>query len=300
MSPLCPIPPRLIPGRLICGLALALPLTLHAEDAPATDPTPEPPRWATTGKVGAFGSSVLTSNSDTSRDPSIAGASETLAYRLSLEAGLVFREGKHAVDHALVAKYGRKKDEDTPWLEDTDEVRYDGVYRHLFHQPHFGFASWGWESVFTGPEPERDPFTPGLLKASLGYGQLFEDFWSVKSKAEGRLGASVRKRYGDSLTSADKETETGLEVYLRLEHQRDARLRYFAQYEGFAEFEDIGHVINLITAGVTANLSQYLTLEVGLRAHYETRPDDRTKAAGDGYNAWSVRQDTLLGLTYTW
>lgn len=292
--------PRLIPFRLISGLALVLPLTLRAEDAPAPDPTPEPPRWATTGKVGAFGSSVITSNSETSRDPSINGASETLAYRLSLEAGLIFREGKHAADHALLAKFGRKKDEGLPWTEDTDEVRYDGVYRYQFHQPHFTFASWGWESVFTGPDPDNDPFTPGLTKATVGYGQLYENFWAKASKAEGRIGASVRKRYGSSLPDNDRETETGIEVYLRLEHQRDDSLRYFAQYEGFSEFDDLAHIVNVFTAGVTANLAKYLTLEVGLRAFYETRPDDRAEVAGDGYSEWSIRQDTLIGLTYTW
>lgn len=288
------------PLRLIPTLVLVLPLTLRAEDAPAPEPTPEPPRWDTTGKFGAFGSSVITSNSATSRDPSISGASETLAYRLSLEAGLIFREGKHAADHALLAKFGRKKDEGLPWTEDTDEVRYDGVYRYQFHQPHFTFASWGWESVFTGPDPDNDPFTPGLTKATVGYGQLYEDFWAAASKAEGRIGASVRKRYGSSLADADKETETGLEAYLRLEHQRDDRLRYFVQYEGFSEFEDLAHIVNVFTAGVTANLAKYLALEVGLRAFYETRPDDRAEVANDGYDEWSIRQDTLIGLTYTW
>lgn len=281
-------------------LTMALPLVLNAEEPQPADPAPKPPRWTTTGKIGAFGSSVLTSNSDASRDPSISGANDTVAYRLSLEAGLIFREGKHAADHALLAKFGRKKDDEQPWIEDTDEVRYDGVYRYQFHQPHFSFASWGWESVFTGPDPERDPFTPGLVKATVGYGQLYENFWPTASKAEGRLGASARKRYGDSLANQDTETETGFDVYLRLEHQRDDRLRYFVQYEGFAEFDDLGHLVNVLTAGVTANLAKYLTLEVGLRAFYETRPDDRDDLVGDGYNEWSVRQDTLLGLTYTW
>ncbi len=283
----------------LCLIAMPA-LALYAEDAAPAEVPPEPPRWATTGKAGAFVSNVVTGNNDTSRDPAISGSNDTLAYRLALEAGLDFRADKHSVDQRLLAKFGRKKDENIAWIDDTDEVRYDGVYRYQFHQPHFGYASWGWESVFTGPDPDNDLFSPGLLKSAVGYGQLYEDFWSQKSKAEARIGAAVRKRYGNSLTDADRETETGLEIFARLEHQRDDSLRYFVQYEGFAEFKDVGHIINVFTAGLTASLNKYLSLEMGLRAFYESRPDSVTQTPDDGYGEWSMRQDTLIGLAYTW
>jgi hypothetical protein len=46
-------------------------------------------------------------------------------------------------------------------------------------------------------------------------------------------------------------------------------------------------------------LYTYLTVELGLRAYYETEPDDAA-AASTGYDELGLRQDTLIGLTYTW
>ncbi len=269
-----------------------------AEPAPAPEPA-VPPRWASDGKVGAFFSSVINKDAGTSRDPAIAGSTETIAYRVALEAGLDFRDGKLSIDQDLLGKYGRKKDEGQEWIEDIDEVRYDGVARYAVHAPHHVYVSGGWESVFTGPEPEEDPFSPGLLKAGAGYALLIENLLPEKDKLDLRLGAAARKRYGDDLTDYEKETETGLEGFLRYERVQNAALRYFAQYEAFAEFEDLEHVTHVVTAGLTARLATYLTAELGLRAYYESTPED-VPAGAVGYDVWSLRQDTLLGLTYTW
>jgi len=269
---------------------------------PAVEPAPleeEPAFWRNTGKFGAFGTSVASKDAATSRDPAISGTTtDTIAYRLGLEMGLDYRGGKHSVDQRLLAKYGRKKDEDRAWIEDADEVRYDGVYRYSFRKPHFVYADWGWESVFTGPLPEQRPFDPGLLKGGVGYGQLYEDLLPMADKLEGRVGAGARKRYGH-ISDAEKEAQYGLTAFLRYEREQTVSLRYFAQYEGFSEFNDLGHVTNVITAGLTAKLSSLLTAELGLRAYYERAPET---AGGDevGYDEWSLRQDTLLGLTYVW
>lgn len=279
---------------------------VDTDDADDAAPAPaaaaagiEPAFWRSTGKLGAFGSSVVTREATTSRDPAIAGTgNDTIAYRLSLETGLDYRNAKHSLDQRLLAKYGRQRDDVGGWLEDADEVRYDGVYRYSIRAPHFVYTDWGWESTFTGPEPEERAFDPGLVKASAGYGQLYEDLLPESDKLEGRLGAGVRKRYGH-LGDLENDPQYGLTAFLRYEREQTVALRYFAQYEGFAEFNDLGHVTNVVTAGLTAKLSTLLTAELGLRAYYESAPEDA--ADGDvGYDEWSLRQDTLLGLTYIW
>ncbi|HYE05597.1 MAG TPA: DUF481 domain-containing protein [Planctomycetota bacterium] len=271
--------------------------------APALAPEPEPieppPLWSSDGKAGAFLSSIITKDTTTSRDPSIAGANETLAYRLGLEAGLDYRAGTWSFDQDFLGKYGRTRDEGEEWIEDTDEVRYDAVGRYAVHVPHHLYVRGGWESVFTGPEPEEYPFEPGLLKAGFGYALLLENLLPEKDKLELRVGPALRKRYGRILTAYEKETETGLEGFFRYERTQNALLRYFVQYEAFAEFEDFAHVTHLVTAGLTAQLATYLTAELGLRAYYESEPED-APAGSVGYDEWGVRQDTLLGLTYTW
>lgn len=278
---------------LLTAMVLCLASVAVAEDAPP------PPRWASTGKAGLFGTSAVASGNDDSRDPAIAGTTDSYGYRSTLEAGLDYRNGKHSIDHDLMAKYGRKKEADRDWIEDGDEVRYDGVYRYSFAKPHFAYGGWGWESVFTGPEPDEDLFSPGQLKASAGYGQLYEGFWPKTVKFEARLGLAARKRYGDGLADTENNVEAGVDTFVRIEHVLDDRLRYFAQYEAFAELEDIGHRTHVLTAGLTAQLSRYLTAELGLRAYYETEPEDAEPGA-DGYDKLSLRQDTLLGLVYTW
>lgn len=262
-------------------------------------PPVEPPFWRNTGKIGAYGTSVVTRDAAESRDPAISGTtSDTIAYRLGLEIGLDYRGGPHSLDQRLLARYGRQRDDASGWVEDADEVRYDGVYRYTIRRPHFVFADWGWESVFSGPEPEQRPFDPGLVKGSVGYGQLYEDLLPETDKLEGRIGAGVRKRYGH-ISDAEKEAQYGLAAFLRYEREQNLSLRYFAQYEGFAEFEDLGHLTNVVTAGLTAKLSTLITAELGLRAYYEREPED-AGADDAGYDEWSLRQDTLLGLTYIW
>ena len=219
---------------------------------------------------------------------------------MTFDLGLDWKKGRHSVDQDLLGKYARKKEEDRDWVEDTDEVRYDGVYRYAFNAPHFTYGSWGWESVFTGPEPEENPFSPGLLKTGAGYGQRHERFFVDHLIAEGRLGASARRRYGSPYRHELTEWETGLEAFARLEQKIVERWSWFMQYEAFSEFEDLGHVTNLGTAGITSHLSKHLVFELGLRVYYETRPDDVTKSPNDGYNSLSGRQDTLIGIVYDW
>jgi hypothetical protein len=267
-----------------------------------------PSNWQWQGRLGGFLGNVTTGNADTSRDPTISGTQTSTSWLATVEAGLGWKEGPDSLDHALKARYGRIRVQGGDWSENNDEIRYDGVYRREVYQPTFLYLGWGAESVFTGPPPQEDAFDPTLGKVSAGFGQRFADFLPDHNKLEWRLGARAQKSWGSSVAPVDDKVQTGLEAYLRYDHElidptdpekKRPTLRFFAQYEGFSEFNDLGHISNLVTAGLAAQLSRYLTAEFGVRAYYETRPkeDDGT---GIGYSQWSVRQDTLVGLTYLW
>ena len=61
----------------------------------------------------------------------------------------------------------------------------------------------------------------------------------------------------------------------------------------------MNYSISVAIVGLTAKLSSLLTAELGLRAYYERAPKE-AGADDPGYDQWSLRQDTLLGLTYVW
>jgi hypothetical protein len=88
--------------------------------------------------------------------------------------------------------------------------------------------------------------------------------------------------------------------YTALEPALDYDIRFFAQYEGFSEFNDLSHITNLITVGLTMQITRYIAVELGLRAFYETRTKEDTTDSLPGFNQWSVRQDSLFGLTYAY
>ena len=229
---------------------------------------------------------------------------------LSGDLDAEWKRGKDSIQHILKGRYGRQKTNDQPTIENQDEARYDGVYRHELRAPHFIYLAWGLESVFTGPykddpllapENSRNPFDPLTAKISGGYGQRYAD-WVPADKFEWRLGARAQKRWGSQLNSDERGIQTGPEAFARYEgtparYNKD--LAYFVQYEGFSEFNDLQHITNLVTAGLTFQLSKYINLELALRAFYETRPkEDLEDKALSGYNQWSIKQDTMLGVVY--
>lgn len=292
--------PRSITTLVTC---LAMTAAVHAADnAPAPAPAPASD-WTRKGVVGVFLSNVVTSNADVSHDPSINGTTSTTAWSTKFDGGLEWRSGSHSVEQLLKAEYGRIRQREQDWVENKDELRYDGVFRRTMAKPNFVYLGWGCETVFTGPEPEKEAFDPFLAKVSAGFGQIYEDLLPMKDRLEWRLGSRAQKRWGRSVPDDRDGIETGIEAFLRYERQaiikRDGQdLRYFAQYEGFSQFNDLAHITNLITAGLTYQFTSALTLDLALRAFYETRrkDDDRTV---EGYNQWSLRQDTMLGLAYT-
>ena len=284
---------------------------------PAGDPAPVPPvvlappppvlapsNWTNKGKVGIALMNVTTGGADESRDPTIAGSSRSTTYLLSFEGNLRWKAEPYSVEQNLKVKYGQTKTNDSPLSESADELRYDGVLRKTIVKPHYVYLGWVGESTFTSPDPENYRLNPIIAKASGGYGQLYEDFLQEKSRLDARIGVRAQKRWGSLVPESQRSIETGPEAFLRYEHtvfkQDDRSLLYWAQYEGFSEFNNLGHITNLITAGLTAQLARYLTVDLGLRMYYETTPKEFEDGTPPGYNSWSVRQDTLLGLTYIW
>lgn len=316
-----------IPSRLLMSFLGTLPLTVLAEDAAAPVPAPATPpsavalapgqpaagapvvnlapptsNWSFTGRLGAYLANVGTTNAETSRDTTIATTSDSTSYLLTYEGQANWRSAKDSVDNLLKARYGRIRTEGQDWSENNDEIRYDGVYRRELLRPHFIYLGWGAESVFTGPDPHNYAFDPTTGKLSIGYGQRYEDFLPDKNHFEARLGARAQQKWGPSVPPEDNDIQTGIEAFARYEHllkrgEGEYDVRFFAQYEGFSEFEDLTHITNLVTAGLTMQITRYLAVELGLRAYYETRPDD-DNGTRVGYNEWSMRHDSLFGLTY--
>jgi len=298
-APIQPLPAATNPTA-VAPAAVILPAVPGVQIPPADVPS----HWKLTGRFGAFFSNVNTTNADTSLDPTISGTSTSTSFLATYDGQANWKEDKNSIDNLLKARYGRIRTQGQDWTENNDELRYDGVYRRELVEPHFIYLGWGAESVFTGPDPYNYAFDPTTGKVSAGYGQRYEDFIPDKNSLEFRLGARAQKKWGKSLGRTEKGIETGIEAFIRYEHllkrgDGEYDVRFFTQYEGFSEFNDLSHITNLITAGLTVQLTRYITIEMGIRAYYETRTkeDDRTLA---GYNQWSIRQDSLFGLTYAY
>lgn len=295
---------------------LLVSIALSAEDVgPAAVPVKPPlagaagrapavSTWDISGRLGAYIANVSTSNATTSRDTTIATTAESTSYLFTYEGQANWKSDKDSIDNLLKARYGRIRTDSQDWQENNDEIRYDGVYRRELFYPHFVYLGWGAESVFTGPEPRNYAFDPTTGKASTGYGQRYEDFLPDKNHFETRVGVRAQQTWGPSVPPEDDDIETGLEAFVRYEHllkrgEGEYDVRFFAQYEGFSEFRDFAHITNLVTAGLTMQLTRYLAVELGLRAYYETLPEN-DDGTGIGYDEWSVRQDSLFGLTYAY
>lgn len=289
------------PGSPSTALAQDVLVPVLKGDASLQDPPRS--RWTVSGRLGAYVASIATSNAETSRDTTIATTGESTSYLFTYEGRADWKSDRDSIDHLLKARYGRIRTENQAWQENNDELRYDGVYRRELFRPHFVYLGWGGESVATGPDPDNHAFDPTTGKASTGYGQRYEDFLPDKNHCEGRVGVRAQQSWGASVPVGDDEMETGIEAFLRYEHllkrgDGEYDVRFFTQYEGFSEFEDLSHITNLVTAGLTMQLTRYLAVELGVRAYYETMPE-RDDGTGAGYDEWGVRQDSLFGLTVT-
>lgn len=275
-----------------------------ADAAPVVPkPAELPSNWTFKGRLGAFLNNTSSDNAETSHDATINGTTSSTAYLLTLETALNWKSDADSVDNLLKARYGKVKQHGSNWIENNDEIRYDGVYRREISKPWFVYLGWGAESVFTGPDPYNYAFDPLTVRISGGFGNLYENFLPDKNRLEWRLGARVQKRWGQSLAEGKDRIETGAEAFLRYDHDmiepgaKTPLVRFFAQYEGFAEFSDMEHVTNLVTSGLAVQFSRYLSAEIGVRAFYETKPKEYDGTV-PGYSQWSIRQDVLVGVTY--
>ncbi len=302
-------PLRLIATGLLLAASplpslLAADLTTDPAAAPAVPPAPPAPPapagpWTRGLKLGLYATSVYASNQEASRDSTINSAAESFSVRAKGEGFVNWTRGKDTVENKLVLEYGQEKQDNpsgsTEWVENIDNIRYDGIYRRSFAKPHFIYLSWGDETSFTGPAPEEAILDPGRAWISAGYGQLYENMFPQKNRLEWRLGVRGQQYYSFGAYDVENRFQVGPEAFLRYERTVNEHLYFFGQYEGWSEFSDLGHVTNLITAGLTAKLAAGLTADLSLRAYYEGRPNG---AEGEpGYDQWSMRQDTLLGMS---
>lgn len=267
--------------------------------------------WKYNLKVGLLGSATTVGNEEDSYDTTIAGSSSSASVLGTIDARAVYQVGKDSLEQTLSVRYGQIQDSDSDhFTENEDEVRFDSVYRHLIEAPHFLYAVAGAETVATGPhrdDPEaipddwENPGDPFLARVSSGYGQRYEQ-WLPDDFLEWRLGVRAQRRWASQDLPGQDPDQVGPEAYIRYEstpQPLEKSFTYFAQYEAFSEFNDLRHVTNLFTASMAYNLQKYLQLQIALRAYYETRPkEDRDEHAYSGYNRWSYKQDTLVGLTY--
>ncbi len=254
--------------------------------------------WLTSGRVGVFGTSVMSHGAETSRDPAIKGTVDSTSIKFNLDTELEWHGGPRSLDQRLQVHYGSVHQAQVGWSENADEIRYDGVGRQILTDPQFLYVGWGLQSVFNGPPPERYAHDPTQVRVSSGYGLLYENLLPLKDKLEARTGIRSQKSWGPSLGEDQRDIETGPEGYLHYNRRVNEDLTYQAQYEIFAEFRDLAHVTQLATAGLDLALARHLTLAVSVRAFRESRPENRPQRTG--YDEWSLRQETLLGLTYSW
>jgi hypothetical protein len=282
-------------------LTVASAFAAQADAQPAPAPAPKPdlfPETTQEFKIGAFLSTVATRNADESRDPSVAGAHDAIAWQLSFD-------GKHSIqlsaddriEQILVARYGRIRQEGESFLENADLVDYDGTFKHFLREHHFLYGAVGADTVFTGPEPDEDAFDPVLAKVSVGYGQEYEDLLPQSDKLQARVGVRAQRRFGRHLSDREEEWEIGPEFVARYERKQTESLSYFLQYEAFSEFADLAHISNLMTAGLDLLLAPYLTVRLAARGYYEAEPED-APVGSPGYDEFSYRQETLAGLTW--
>jgi hypothetical protein len=262
-------------------------------------------QWTHAGRLGAFYANVSTTDNTASRDASVAGAHASTSYLLTGDLLLLYRQSALSFDQTVRLRYGKIRTEGQPWIENNDEIHYDGVVRDEFARPHFAYGAWGGDSVFTSPV-DREPLDPITARVSVGYGQLYRGVVLTgtdaakpevgRDRLEVRVGVRAQKRWSDHDLPSQDRIESGPEGFARYDRPVDPVLRWFVQYEVFSEFIDFGHVQQLLTAGLTAQLGKYVAADISLRAYRETKPKE-VPSGTPGYDQWGLRTDTLIGLT---
>jgi hypothetical protein len=250
-------------------------------------------------RLGAFLQNVASRNAETSRDPSISGTQDSLSYQMSGEGTLVWQEARDRLEQRLIADYGQLKatDEGT-WQESADRLFYSVTYERSIGQPQFLYLNGQADSVFSGRDPDNRPLDPLIVKLSTGYGQRHEDLLPLDDTLLWRLGVYIHRRW-DRLDVDDQEgNAAGPEVLLRYERTQSLDVSYFGQIEAFSEFDDPGHATSAAEIGIDVKIGALLTVVVKARAYYEAEPEEARHRTGDGYDAWSMKEEALLGLLW--
>jgi hypothetical protein len=279
--------PRLLSVSLLAA-------ALAAADAA---PAPSPLSWDL--RLGAFLQNVASRNAETSRDPSISGTQDSVSYQVSGEGTLVWQEARDRLEQRLIADYGQLKatDEGT-WQESADRLFYSVTYERSIGQPQFLYLNGQADSVFSGRDPDNRPLDPLVAKLSTGYGQRREDLLPLDDTLLWRVGVYVHRRW-DRLDPDDPEgNAAGPELLLRYERTQSFDVSYFGQVEAFSEFDDPGHATCAAEVGIDVKIGALLTVVVKGRAYYEAAPEEARQRAGDGYDAWSMKEEALLGLLW--
>ena len=284
----------LLLGRLLNAAEGESPPGRQAPQPPPIPPPGELLGWSHLFHPGFFFTSVYVSDDAAAApDPTIQGSANSLSYRAVFDGALAWRSDTSALDQRLHLAYGQVKQADAGWLENIDEIRYDGVYRRGLAKPTFAYRSWGLETVFTSADHDA-AFDPVRVFASWGVGQLYHDLMPGDA-LEWRLGVRVQKIWGSDLLPHQGDLLIGPEALLRYERIFDDLRSFFLMYEGWSEFSDPGHVTNTITGGLKMRFATHLTVELGLRMYYEARPDDVGHEV-PGFSRWYVRQDSMIGV----
>ena len=295
--------------------ATAAPADDHAGPtaAPAIAPQPAPPvpegkssvpdssklGWSHTGRIGNFINNIATSNGNAdSPDPVIKSTSNSVNYLLALDTTLTWQGLEDSIDQHLLLKYGASKQPGQPWLKNNDDILYQGVFRRGLGKPAFVYGSWGFETVFAGPDPDNRALDPFQAHASVGYGQLYENLGSDKDRLEWRLGVRAQKYWGSQLADQQGLFLVGPELFIRYEREVNKSLRFFIETDDYGQFTDPGHTVVLATAGVAAKLNAYVTAEINFRTYHESGPKSAAVGA-PGYNQWFYKEDALIGLAIT-
>jgi hypothetical protein len=263
---------------------------------------PPLPGWACTGRLGLFANTVSTANADTSRDSEVNSSVHSTSFIGTLDGTLWWRgENTDEVEQRLQARYGISRTGEGDWTETSDFIEYDGVYRHRYALRRALYGSLTGVSAFVGPDPWNAPFDP--LKAALaaGHSWLYDNMMPLSDRLEVRCGVRIQKTWGRSLDPYLSEVETGPEVFLRYQRQQTPDLSWWAQFDLFSEFNDLGHVEALGTAALQLQLTSIIAVDLRVRTYYERRPSDLPERLSTvAYDRIGLRGETLIGATISW
>lgn len=267
-----------------------------AEQPAAAEANPSP--WRHSLKLGAFVNQTAAHNQETSRDPNIRSSSDAMSYRLSLDGGIDWIQGPNELQQTLRLRYGRVKEELSAWSTNSDEIRYDILGLHVLSEPHFLYVSGRVQTVFEEPAPESGALTPGLAFISAGYGQRYKNiFLPTEDAFQATAGVRAQRRWGSRLSSKEKDVDVGFEARVKYENTIREGLEWRFEMESFAPFDDLGHLTTWSEIGLDVQLTDLIIASMSARAYYETKPKDST--SGSGYDRLSLRQEALIGITWT-